>query len=235
MIRWMMTVGLILSVHGAYAYVPGRFYFQGHDPQKTIALTFDDGPGRVTPALLQILKEHNIRATFFMEGTQVEEFPQIARQVAEEGHEIGNHTYMHFNFHAAKNASPERLVHELRQTETTLQRALKDPTFHTSVVRMPYGYFNRTWLLPTLKKEGYALVHWTYDGEKDRKASAEQMSQGYIRHAMPGAVFLFHDGGRHREKSLKAVGLVVEALEKKGYQFVSAQEMFSEDISDERH
>ena len=184
-----------------WAYVPGHFYYVGHTQEKMIALTFDDGPGRITPALLELLKAHNIRATFFMEGTQVEEFPKIARQVSDEGHEIGNHTYMHFDYHKAKNAAPQRLVHELEQTESTLRRALHDPNFRTWVVRMPYGYFNHTWLLPTLKKEGYALVHWSYDGEQDRTATAEQLSQGYIAHAKPGAVFLFHDGGRHQGKS----------------------------------
>src|SRR5689334_223693 len=106
-----------LPCRSSWAYVPGKFYSFGHTQEKIIALTFDDGPGRITPALLRILKEHNIRATFFMEGTQVEEFPQIAKQVADEGHEIGNHTYIHFNFHMAKNAKPDRLTHELSQTE----------------------------------------------------------------------------------------------------------------------
>jgi len=223
---FVLNAVLLWVAQIVFAYVPGHFYYQGHTKEKIIALTFDDGPGRITPQVLQLLKEHHIRATFFMEGTQIEEFAPIARQVAEAGQEIGNHTYMHFDYHKIKNASPERLVHELQQTETTLQRALRDPHFHTKVVRMPYGYFNHTWLLPTLKKEGYALVHWTCDEEGHPYETGDDMAKEYIVHAKPGAVFLFHDGGRHREKTLVAVTKVVETLEKDGYRFIPAEEMF---------
>src|SRR5689334_1915867 len=99
---------LLLTPLTVCAYRPGHFYTQGKTHEKVIALTFDDGPGRITPALLDLLKAHGIRATFFMEGTQVEEFPEIARQVVESGHEIGNHTYTHFDFHKQHNAFPQR-------------------------------------------------------------------------------------------------------------------------------
>src|ERR1700719_1416409 len=78
---------LILNCAVARAYVPGQFYHTGKTKDKIIALTFDDGPGRTTPAILELLKQHHIRATFFMLGDQVEEFPDIARQVVEAGHE----------------------------------------------------------------------------------------------------------------------------------------------------
>ncbi len=162
-----------------------------------------------------------------MEGTQVEEYASIVRQVREAGEEIGNHTYMHFNYKKIKNASPQRLVHELQQTESALRRALHDPTFRTQIVRMPYGYFNHTWLLPTLKSQGYALVHWTYDHEKHGEAAADAAEQ-YIAHARPGAIFLFHDGGRHREKTLDIVRNVVLSLEAQGYRFVTAEELLNE-------
>jgi len=222
-----MFLVLLFVVQGiSFAYTPGHFYSFGHTTDKVIALTFDDGPGPITPEVLDLLAAHHIRATFFMEGTQVEEYAPIARQVEGAGHEIGNHTYWHFDYHKLKNATPQRLVHELRQTEATLRRAFKDPNFRTKVVRMPYGYFNRTWLLPTLKQQGYALVHWSCDEEGHPGQTVDQMAEAYIAHAKPGAVFLFHDGGRHREKTLQAVILVVDALEKKGYRFISAEEMF---------
>src|SRR5437016_3127207 len=82
-----------------WAYLPGHFYYEGRARDKIIALTFDDGPGKFTVPILELLNQHHIRATFFMEGSQVEEFPHIARQVVEAGHEIGNHTYIHFDYH----------------------------------------------------------------------------------------------------------------------------------------
>jgi peptidoglycan-N-acetylglucosamine deacetylase len=221
------TVLMFLSLSvSAFAYTPGHFYYFGHTTERVIALTFDDGPGPITPKVLELLAAHRIRATFFMEGTQVEEYAPMARQVAAAGHEIGNHTYWHFNYHKLKNATPARLVHELKQTEATLRRALKDPTFRTKVVRMPYGYFNHSWLLPALKKEGYALVHWSCEAEDHPDWTVEQMAAKYVAYAKPGAVFLFHDGGRHREKTLRVLTAVVETLEKKGYRFIPAEEMF---------
>jgi peptidoglycan/xylan/chitin deacetylase (PgdA/CDA1 family) len=221
-----LTSALCLLAWPARAYVPGRFYATGHTSEKVIALTFDDGPGPITPTLLNFLKDHHIRATFFMEGTQVERYASWVREVAGAGHEIGNHTYMHFDYHKLKNATPDRLLHELSQTESALRRALHNPDFRTHVVRMPYGYTNRTWLLPTLKDKGYALVNWTCDEEGHPNETAQEMATEYLMHARPGAVFLFHDGGRHREKTLAAVTQVVDALEKQGYRFVPAEEMF---------
>lgn len=224
----------------SWAYVPGHFYHTGHTQEKVIALTFDDGPGKFTIPILELLKKHNIHATFFMLGDQIEEYPAIARQVLEEGHEIGNHTYTHFDYHKQKNAAPQRLAHELAQTEATLRRALRDPGFKTKLVRMPYGYFNRTWLLPTLKENGYALVHWSFgedwmlkrhsahESKTDSSVmlTPEVLAADYIKNARPGAVFLFHDGGRHRERTLGALQIVVPELEKRGYHFIPAREMF---------
>jgi peptidoglycan/xylan/chitin deacetylase (PgdA/CDA1 family) len=219
----------------AWAYVPGKFYPPMHvaphkrTTEKIIVLSFDDGPGKFTVPILELLKTHNITATFFMEGSQVESYPDIARQVFDAGHEIGNHTYIHFDYHKQKNAAPERLVHELEQTESALKRALHNPDFRTKLVRMPYGYFNHTWLLPTLKEHGYALVHWDFGTDWLLKKSAEEMTQEYLAHAQSGEVFLFHDGGRHREKTLQAVTTVIETLEKQGYRFVPARELFKDD------
>ena len=98
----------------------------------------------------------------------------------------------------------------------------------TVIVRMPYGYYNKTWLLPTLKENGYALVHWSYGTDWHLSMSAEDMAAGYIKNAKPGAVFLFHDGGRRREKTLQAVTTVIETLEGQGYRFVPAHEIFKE-------
>jgi peptidoglycan/xylan/chitin deacetylase (PgdA/CDA1 family) len=227
-------VPILLCAAQAWAYIPGKFYPPFHVAprkrtiEKVIVLSFDDGPGKFTIPILELLKKHNITATFFMEGSQVEDYPAIAKQVFDAGHEIGNHTYTHFDFHAKKNATPERLVHELEQTESSLQRALHDPNFHTKLVRMPYGYFNHTWLLPTLKEHGYALVHWDFGTDWILKKSADEMTKEYLANAQPGEVFLFHDGGRRREKTLQAVTTVIETLEREGYTFIPARDLFKD-------
>jgi len=216
---------LLLTLHPiVFAYTPGHFYTHGQTKEKLISLTFDDGPGPMTPRLLQILKDHQARATFFMEGTQVERYSSIVRQVRAAGQEIGNHTYDHFDYHKVKNAMPDRLTHELKQEEASLRRALREPEFHTHVVRMPYGYFNHSWLLPTLKKGGYCLVHWSYVHDAPTE-TPEQAAAQYVAHAKPGAIFLFHDGGRHREKMLNVVTAILNTLGPQGYRFVAAEDL----------
>ncbi len=226
-----LILGLLLAVWPAQAYQVGKFYSQGAASEKVIALTFDDGPGRWTEKILELLKKHNIRATFFMEGSQVDTYPEIARQVLAAGHEIGNHTFNHLNFNDPKNAFKDRLVHELDQTENSLKRAFKNPEFHTKVVRMPYGASGkntRPFLMPTMKEKGYALVHWSFGTDWNLKQSAEEMAALYIKNAKPGAVFLFHDGGRKREKTYEAVTTVIESLQAKGYRFVASDELFKD-------
>ena len=93
---------------------------------------------------------------------------------------------------------------------------------------MPHGYYNKTWLLPTLKEKGYALVHWTFGTDWFLKKTPEQMAAEYIQNARPGAVFLLHDGGRHREKTLAALKIMMPALEQKGYRFVAAEDLFKD-------
>jgi peptidoglycan-N-acetylglucosamine deacetylase len=219
---------LLLSAVNGEAYTAGKFYHTGKTQERVIALTFDDGPGPYSPQILQLLKEHNIRATFFLSGSQIEAYPKLAREIVEAGHEIGNHTYHHFNYGLAKNAYPERFIHELQQTEAALKRV---GGTKTRIVRMPHGALtksNRHWLLPTLKENDYALVHWSFGSDWLLKKSAEEMANEYIAAAKPGAVFLFHDGGRKREKTLHAVKVVIETLQKDGYRFIPSEEMFKE-------
>jgi peptidoglycan-N-acetylglucosamine deacetylase len=212
----------------ALAYQPGKFYYQGHTKEKVIALTFDDGPGPFTPRILDLLKHYNCRATFFMLGDQLPTYAAIAKEVADAGHEVANHTYSHTNFNTLKTADSAKFLHELLETQGLIFKATGKQTV---AVRMPHGAFgkyNRAWLLPTLKEHGYALVHWTFGTDWFLKKTPEQMANDYMQNAHPGAVFLFHDGGKHREKTLAALQIVIPELQKKGYRFVAAEELFKE-------
>ena len=235
---FFLIAGLCFLSWPAGAYVPGKFYYQGHPKEKIIALTFDDGPGAFTPQVLELLKEHHARATFFMEGDQIPSYPQFAKAVADAGMEIGNHTWSHPDFHKVKEAPVARLEEELQKTKDAIQ---KFTGVTPRIVRMPYGYYNKTWLLPLLKEKGYSLVHWTFGEDwlykrheidhalkkSEIKLTPEILAADYIKNAFPGAVFLFHDGGRHRERTLAALKIVIPTLEQKGYRFVAAEDLFS--------
>jgi peptidoglycan/xylan/chitin deacetylase (PgdA/CDA1 family) len=229
---FVLNAVLVLAIQTAFAYQPGKFYYQGHTKEKVIALTFDDGPGAVTPQVLDFLKEHHARATFFILGDQVALYPQNLRMVREAGHELGNHTFYHLDYHKVKDHPAEQLAKELDLTEAAMRKALGDPQFKTKILRMPYGAygkFNKAWLIPLLTERGYALVHWSFGTDWFLKMTPEEMASAYIKNAFPGAVFLMHDGGRHRDKTLAALKIVIPALEQKGYRFVAAEDLFKDE------
>src|SRR5258708_1307174 len=166
----------------AHSNQTGKFYFHGHTKEKVIALTFDDGPGPFTPKILDYLKEHHSRATFFIEGDQVAAYPQYVRQIRDAGHEIGNHTFSHLDFHKVKVKPAEVFAKEFDSTDEAIQKALGDPDFKTKVLRMPhgaYGKFNRDWLIPAIRERGVALVHWSFGEDWLLKNSAGKMAADY--------------------------------------------------------
>src|SRR5580765_7165695 len=86
---------LAWAVRGRSASVFGRSVWRGPRNRRAVALTFDDGPSESTPEILKILEEYGVTATFFQCGANVDRLPQVAREVAAKGHEVGNHTYSH--------------------------------------------------------------------------------------------------------------------------------------------
>jgi peptidoglycan/xylan/chitin deacetylase (PgdA/CDA1 family) len=133
-----------------------------------ISLTFDDGPDpRITPLILDTLREHHIKATFFVVGRQVEENPGLLRQIVDEGHTIGNHTYDHADM---SYLSPEQMRLELQSTQRAVDKALG---YHHQMVLMrpPYGnpYFEGSDALPAFRRvvqqQQLFPVIWTIDSQ----------------------------------------------------------------------
>jgi peptidoglycan/xylan/chitin deacetylase (PgdA/CDA1 family) len=214
----------ILAAAGAMAYaVRGRSsrvfapsVHRGNRSRPALALTFDDGPSESTPALLEILARHTVPATFFMCGQNVRRLPQIARQVAAAGHEIGNHTDSHrrLDFH-----SPEFIFGELAQAQETI-RTVTGRT--PALFRAPYGV---RW--PGLKSAQSRLalmgVMWTIIGH-DWRWPAARISRLLLRRAANGAIICLHDGrGIERapdiRSTLDAVACVIPILKERGFTF----------------
>lgn len=215
------------------AYEVGKFYYRATTKEKVLSLTFDDGPGFYTPQILDLLKAHNAKATFFIEGDQVAAYPDHVRRIQQEGHELANHLYSHRNFRFVKDKPQELFIKELEQTEAAIGKALNQTIFRGRALRMPngaYGPYNRAWLLPTLKSRGYALVHWSYGSDWTGpffKNPVEKSAEEYLKNSHPGAILLFHDGGRKREKTLRVLQMILPALAQKGYRFVTTEELLS--------
>ncbi|MEH1835058.1 MAG: polysaccharide deacetylase family protein [Nostoc sp.] len=187
---------------------------------KVIALTFDDGPGpKNTAQILEILKTNHIKATFFMIGQMVKYFPQVAKQVAADGHVIGNHTWHHWYFQmdGATAAS------EIDRTADIIYKTTGEKT---TLFRPPGGFLNNG-LAEYAKNQKYAVMMWSEEsGDAERRSPQVPMQvENVLKYVKPGAIVLMHDGGGNRSKSVKALPKIIAGLKAQGYRFVTIPQL----------
>lgn len=210
------------AVRGRSSQVFGRSYCHGDPRKPEVALTFDDGPCRSTPALLDVLARHQVRATFFMCGQNVRRFPGIARAVRDAGHEIANHSDSHPCLHFK---TPEFIFREL----AAAQESICEITGVTPRwFRPPYGvrWFG---LAQAQRRLGLAGMMWSVLG-RDWKWPAERVVGTVVRGARNGAILCLHDG-RELEPApeiaatLHAVDAIIPRLKQRGLRFLTASEL----------
>ncbi len=188
--------------------------------EKVIALTFDDGPGpKNTAQILEILKKNDVKATFFMLGQMVKYFPKVAKQVAADGHVIGNHTWHHWYFQmdGATAAS------EIDRTADIIYKTTGEKT---NLFRPPGGFLNNG-LAQYAKNEKYAVMMWSeQSGDAERRSpQVPGLVKNVLKYAKPGAIVLMHDGGGNRSKSVKALPEMIAGLKAQGYRFVTIPQL----------
>jgi len=195
---------------------------------KLVALTFDDGPSPVwTTKILDELKKAHIKATFFMLGEHVAKYPDIARRVVAEGHEVGNHTYDH---HILLYHTLDNLLKEINET----QKVIKDKTgVKTKYFRPP-----KAWLTAEEKKEiegmGYKIILWSLNSKDWVTFDDKYIVKYILKNVRPGDIILFHDSGGvftaeggNREETVKTIPSLVEKLREKGFKFVTITELLN--------
>jgi len=196
--------------------------YRGDPDKKQIALTFDDGPTLSTPALLEVLAEHDIKATFFMCGKNVRRFPEIARDVVLAGHDLGNHTESHNYLHFR---SSETIYRELAMAQQSIRTVTgQRPRWF----RPPYGvrWFG---LRGAQRRLGLTGVTWTLMG-RDWKWSSCRIARLMLSRAKNGTIFCLHDGrgtspAPDIRATIEAVEAVVPRLKAEGYEFVTLTDM----------
>lgn len=185
---------------------------------KPIALTFDDGPWpNSTSQVLNILKKNNVKATFFVVGRQVKQYPQLTKRVVAEGHAIGNHSWSH-QYH---KYSPSTAARELNSTTDLVH---KITGVKTSLFRPPGGILNNG-LATYAQQKKYAVIMWSADSLDWRYRSTSALISSVLREARPGAIVLLHDGGGNRSKTVQALPQLIAQLKKRGYKFVTVPEL----------
>lgn len=192
-------------------------------PKKVIALTFDDGPySPYTEEILNVLQQHNVKATFFVMGGRVKQNPELLKKVFAAGNVIGNHTYSHPNLAKISAAAVEK---EIVKTNNLIYQ-----TLHVTPIlfRPPFGMSSAA-SNHVVAKLRMRKVTWNYmvNDYNVNKTTANIIATNVIQHATPGAIITLHDGGGNREKTVQALSQIIPALEAKGYELVTVAEILN--------
>jgi peptidoglycan/xylan/chitin deacetylase (PgdA/CDA1 family) len=185
-----------------------------------LAITFDDGPHpQNTPRLLGILRERNIKATFYVVGTLAKEYPNIIRAILADGHEIGNHTLTHpMNM---PRLSDDKIRHEVGATSQAL---LDIAGYRARTFRPPGGATNarlKQWLYD---EYGLCSILWSVDPNDWKRPGVGVVTQRLINGAHPGAILLCHD---LHAPTVDAMPGTLDGLLAKGYRFVTVSQLLN--------
>ncbi|WP_245681626.1 polysaccharide deacetylase family protein [Actinomadura kijaniata] len=183
-------------------------------PPRTIALTIDDGPHPLwTPRVLDILDEHDVKATFFIIGQQVDEFPRIARRIADHGHQVCNHTMTHPILSGVSARVVKKEIVQAHHKIADVTGVV--PTFF----RAPGGGWSKR-VYETIAEHGMLPIDWAVDPR-----DWERPGVGAIRRTLVGSqagnILLCHDGGGERSQTLAALDQAIPRLKRKGLVFTA--------------
>jgi peptidoglycan-N-acetylglucosamine deacetylase len=186
------------------------------DGPKVIALTIDDGPSpRYTPEVLRILEQYRVQATFSMIGENVSYYPSIAKEVADAGHAIVNHTWDHANLTSLR-APAQRT--EIARAADTIHAAVG---VHPHMFRAPYGAWTPN-VLRYCASEGLIPLDWSVDPRDWSRPGVNEIVRTIMRTTQSGSIILEHDGGGNRAQTVAALKIVIPRLLGEGYRFAVA-------------
>lgn len=214
------SVGLYLLMNARCYQLIGKLVCHGTDDQKRIALTFDDAPSeRTSDAVLAVLAEKNVKATFFMIGENMARHPQAAQRIAAAGHELGNHSYSHRRFLLR---SLTYIAREIEDTNALIRAAGYHGPIH---FRPPYGkkLLGLPWYLA---RHNITTVMWDSEPAHHQPPTAEAITAAALAQAHNGAIILLHpfctDACRAEREALP---LIIDGLRAQGYTLTTVSEL----------
>ncbi|TXK77508.1 polysaccharide deacetylase family protein [Paenibacillus sp. N3.4] len=201
---------------------PDTFKLRGSSQEKKVALTFDDGPdARFTPKVLDALKANQVKATFFLLGSQANAHPDMVRRIVKEGHVIGNHSYSHANL---PKLSVDKFQNQIESTEGVLQNLIG---YAPKLIRPPYGAINEE-QVRWVADHHYLIVNWNVDSLDWKSLSSDQILNNIMLQTKPGSIILQHSGGADSQDlsgTVQAIGPLISKLKAAGYTFVTVPEL----------
>ena len=186
-------------------FLPSSLHWKVETKEKTVFLTFDDGPiPELTGEILEILYTYKARATFFCVGENVMRNPGLFREIVRSGHAVGNHSH-----------------HHLKGWKTDIKRYIQDVEeasrfIDSRLYRPPYGLIS--WRQARVLSRRYKVIMWSVlTRDYDQSVSPEQCLEIAVKGVEPGAIIVFHDNLKAREKVLYALPRLLEYLKAEGY------------------
>lgn len=201
----------------------GNVFSRADISEKRIALTFDDGPhSKYTDEILDILSEYGIKATFFIIGENVTNYPQIVEREIKEGHEIGNHTMNHTSL---MNADEALIKTEVSALDDLL---LEKFEYKTKLLRPPGGQYNEN-VCDFAEKNGYTVVLWDVDTRDWAHPTVNEICENIKNNIKDGSIILCHDfiGGKMSPTPM-VLRKILPDLISEGYEFVTVSELRNE-------
>ena len=175
---------------------------------KEIWLTFDDGPTpEVTPWILSILKKENVKATFFLVGQQIEEFPELVGAIIKDGHKIANHSYSHKN---GWLTNKEKYLEDIDNCQELMP--------NNKLFRPPYGKITKAQI--AVLKEKYKIILWdvlSYDFKQN--TSPKKVQENIIQNTTSGSIIVMHNNQMSFKNLEPILEKTIQQLRAKGYNF----------------
>lgn len=213
----VIIVGLLLFLVWASADIGSNIYLKtrckGRTTDKVVALTFDDGPdGDMTPRVLDILKEYNLKATFFLIGKRVNANPQIVSRMYREGHIVANHTNSHEGIFPLSGSNV--VEQEIEETNKVLAFVVGK---RTKLFRPPFGVTNPI-IGRVVTRKGLTTIGWSIRSlDTISSRSRNEVCEKVVRNLHPGAIILLHDVCKDADTLLN---MLIPMIQEQGYQIV---------------
>ena len=216
----MISAGAIFSESKVFAEGNSSIVFsKSREPTKKIALTFDDGPHpRYTERILKILDKYGVKATFFVIGVNIQNYPEPLKLIRAAGHEIANHSYSHDN---SNDLSAENAIGEMKSCEELIYSTVG---IRPKLFRPPRGANNAD-VENAAREMGYSVVLWSVDTLDWKNTPPKDILDTVGRSVHGGDIILMHDYTSGKNTTCDALSLIIPRLLEEGYEFVTVSEL----------
>ena len=199
-----------------------EFVSQAHTRQRTVALTFDDGPSQYTPQVLSVLERNHVNATFFVIGDQVASRAAYVRRELRDGDVVGDHTWSHANVSGGGALARGQL-------QSALGAIQRVSGFRTCVFRAPYGAVSGA-LFSVASQLGLTTIQWNVDPRDWARPGVDAIVSNVLANVRPGYIVIMHDGGGPRSQTVAALPRIIRTLRSRGYTFDTIPELLGQSV-----